>query len=367
LNLLIYYPFSTSSSAIQSQGEVLSNLAGKVIFLTSCPRGAIHQLFEQIGVMAYSAWSDKHSNGPAFFYHHIKFLRKFCKKHQIDKVIVHTESLGVVAGIALWKSGIPFYYFRHNLDYIQLTRSRKNAWLSKWAQRFATRIAAISEGVRYRLIEEGVKPEKIERVNLSYDFSMFSQANESRVAEIREKYKAELIIVVAARLDSLKRHDQAMEVIKAVMENGADIKMICIGEGPHRPVLEEKCRQLGLQNNVFLPGFVTDVSNYYHAADLIMHLSVSEASCNVAKEAGIASKTIIVCENTGDFSDYLVHGQNAFLVDKKNPVPATVALLKKIYSDKNCLPGMGQLLQQTIQALFSADAVKESYRKLLSI
>ncbi|MEQ1677934.1 MAG: glycosyltransferase, partial [Chitinophagaceae bacterium] len=180
------------------------------------------------------------------------------------------------------------------------------------------------------------------------------------------KYKADLLLLMVARLDPLKRHTMAFEAVKQLTDMGVDCKLISIGEGPMRKELQEWIDSRKMNDNIFLESFAPNTIDYFEAADMLIHLSYSEASSHVVKEAGMCSKTVIACKDVGDFNDYLKHGVNAFLANKENPVAEVFSLLKMHYQDKSLLEQMGNALHQEVVSSFSMEAVEKKYQQLLN-
>ncbi len=363
--ILIYSPTNLRAVDQQSQAELLVRNGHEVFLLTWATRGPLHENFEQAGAKSFSAETVK-GRSLFFFINQCRFLVKFCKTHKIDVIFSHLQSNAVVSGMAKYFIKADVYYFRHNSDYVELMPSRKNKWLNKLANRLSPYIVAISGKVKDQLIKEGVAERKILRINYCYNFSQYRKNSLNAAGTIREKYKTDLLLLMVARLDPLKRHTMAFEAVKQLTDLGVDCKLISIGEGPMRKELQEWIDSRKMNEKIFLESFAPNTIDYFEACDMLIHLSYSEASSHVVKEAGMCSKTVIACKDVGDFNDYLKHNVNAFLTDKENPVPEVVSLLKTHYQDKNLLQQMGKALHQEVVSTFSMEAVEKNYQQLLN-
>jgi glycosyltransferase involved in cell wall biosynthesis len=211
-----------------------------------------------------------------------------------------------------------------------------------------------------------VPEKKIHRINYCYNFSQYRKNSLNASAELREKYKCSLLLLSVARLDPLKRHQMVFETVKKLVENGVDCKLVSIGEGPLRAELEKWVADNKMKDRIFLESFAPNTIDYFEACDMLIHLSYSEASSHVVKEAGMCNKTVIACKDVGDFTDYLEHGKNAFLVNKENPVEEAVSLLKQFDYKKDQFQKMGIALHDKVQNAFSMEAVQKDYEKLLN-
>ncbi len=363
--ILIYSPSNFRAVDQQSQAELLIRNGHELYILTWAPPGPLHENFMQLGAKTFSSEKVK-GHGFFFFVNQARFLKKFCKDNKIDIVFSHLQSNAVVSGLAHYFMRSKVYYFRHNSDYTELMPSRKHKLLNKLANRLSPAIVAISGKVKEQLIKEGVPEKKIYRINYCYNFSQYRKNSLNASAELKEKYKCSLLLLSVARLDPLKRHQMAFETVKKLVENGVDCKLVSIGEGPLRAELEKWVADNKMKDRIFLEPFAPNTIDYFEACDMLIHLSYSEASSHVVKEAAMCKKTVIVCKGVGDFEDYLQHGVNAFFVDKEYPVNEAVNLLAADYRDKILLESMGEKLHDMVINKFSMDAVVKDYEQILN-
>lgn len=111
-----------------------------------------------------------------------------------------------------------------------------------------------------------------------------------RAAAIREKLGMEKswIIGHTGHLAAVKNQSFLIELMPLILEKQPNARLLLLGEGPDRPMLEEKISQMVLQNVVVLTGNVTEVADYLSAMDVFafpslyegLPLSVMEAQAN---------------------------------------------------------------------------------------
>ena len=365
MNILIYSPNNLRAADQQAQAELLISLGHKVFLLTWLLEGSLHQSFEALGAIPSSSASAK-GRSIFFFINQARYLVSFCKKNKIDIIFSHLQSNAVVAGLAKYFIKARFFYMRHNSDYFTLNSSVKSTILNKLANILSPEIIAISDNVKEELIKEGVASTKIHRINLCYNFAHYETERLYNNEAIRQQYQAELVMVCVARLDTLKRHKMAFEVTRQLRDEGLDCKLVCIGDGPYRPQLEQWIANNAMQAKIILKGFVPNVFDYLEAADILLLLSSSEASSHAVKEAGICNKPAIVCNQVGDFGDYIIHNENSYLVKKENPVNETVVLLRHLIENKTELQAAGIKFHETIEKRFGMENVKKQYVQLIN-
>jgi glycosyltransferase involved in cell wall biosynthesis len=366
MRILIYSPPNARAVDQQSVMEMLTGKGYEVYLLTHMPEGDLHKNVKQYGVKTFSVGFGSH--GVSGYYKQVRFLIRFIKEHKIDIVFAHLQSTGLIAGIA--RRFVPFrlFYVRHNTDEHKLEGSR-NAVVINWlANKVVSTIIAISNKVsRYLVQEEKINPSRVVRINLGYNFESYIRTDKMGIAQqIREEYPCKLLLLSAARLIPVKRQMLAFETVKKMVAEKMDVKLLCLSDGPYRPTLEAYVKENNLENHIFLLGAKKNIIDYMEAADLFLHLSESEASNNAVKEMGYCRKTAIVCNDVGDFDDYIVTGVNGYLVDKSAPVEPSFQILKEIYADPCKLKGLGDNLYTTVIKEFSIENVAPLYDRLLA-
>ncbi len=365
MKILLYSPANARAVDQQSQAVLFKQMGHEVILLTWMPPGMLHQNFSELGAVAYS--SGVTGRSIFFFARQLRFLIRFCRKQKIDIVFSNGQGCAVVAGIAKHFILSKPVYVRHNSVIYSETNSIKDKLMNWFASRYSPKIMAISDMVKKQLLKENVREKKICRINLCYDPLQYKNDIAGKEASIQSQYKAGLLVLYIARLVEMKRHVLAFEAIKKMVADGIDCKLVCIGDGEHKGNLQEWIVANGMQENIFLAGWVYNVFDYIKAADIVLLLSGSEASSHIAKEAAFCNKTVIVCYGVGDFEETIIPGHNGFLVNRDNPVDETVKILKDITADKNMLEPLSVNLLKTVNENFSLESVKEKYKALFDL
>src|SRR5439155_1654618 len=108
------------------------------------------------------------------------------------------------------------------------------------------------------------------------------------------------------------RVDLSIDVLKRMLNRGINTKLILLGEGEELLNLKKHALMQQVGDNVLFEGFVHNVTDYLDAANFLIHPSVLESSCVVVKEAAIACLPVIVCNDVGDFDDYILNEVNGY-------------------------------------------------------
>jgi glycosyltransferase involved in cell wall biosynthesis len=99
-------------------------------------------------------------------------------------------------------------------------------------------------------------------------------------------------ILAVGTLAPIKDYSTLLNAV-AQLRQKINARLLILGEGSCRAILEEDIKRLGLTNNVFMPGFIKDISPYYIQADLHVLSSLGEGLPTVIIEA-LASGTPVV-------------------------------------------------------------------------
>ena len=143
-------------------------------------------------------------------------------------------------------------------------------------------------------------------------------------------------------------------LIEAVSQLPAsDLQLLIIGEGEDRKKLEALITKYGLQNSVFLLGFVPEAARYLKAFDVFVLPSITEAGAYVLHEAAYAELPAVATK-VGGIPGVIKDGENGFLVPPKNP-EALARALKKLLDSEELRKQMGRKNYDLVSKKFSFD------------
>lgn len=376
--LLIYYPSNKKTNSIKAQINLLSGLGFEVFVLTQEPEGAFHNdIKENKEIKVFGGGPLGLKGGLNFYWCHAKYLIAFCKAHKIEIVFSHLQVANLVSLLAsALLPKIKFYYFRHHFQYFKKFRfdylkPNKNEVIGeKLISLFAKRIVVPSSSVLEGMVEyEGVSRNKLTTIPYIYNFEEYPVPDKHKVTEIENAYPFSLRLLMCSRFIEGKRHAVVFNVLKQlVQEKSLNIGLLLLDEGPLKPLLQQWVKANGLESNIFFIGYVNNIMDYFAAADLLVHPSLTEASNSSVKEMALAETTSIVCTGVGDFDDYIEAGKTGFLIDPLNSEKALTETIIYAHNNKPLLHEMGLKLKKTVINKFSAsEAIRSKYRVLLEL
>jgi glycosyltransferase involved in cell wall biosynthesis len=250
--------------------------------------------------------------------------------------------------------------FRHHFNFalpgddISLETNRTERLFDKVINRLARTVVVPSSGV-YKGMElvEGADMSRVVLLPYFYDFGQYDEPDEAAVAAIRNRYPARLRLLMSSRLVPFKRPGLALSVVRDLVAEGMDVRLLVLDDGPERPSVERFIDDHGLHDRITLLGFRRDVVNYMAAADVLIHPSITEASSSTVKEMGLLGRTAIVCAGVGDFDDFVEPGRNGFLVPRSTDGAEIAEAVRELYADPDRMRAMGSLLREAVIRRFS--------------
>lgn len=366
--ILIYYPSNKRSNVIETTLFKLRDRGHEVCFLSISPKGDIHAALDSGGIPAFG------SDGEGYL-SRIKKLMGFCKKHRIQYVFSHLHQTNLPSVIAQFFMRSKVIVFRHHFHYVQDSGmenelNRMEGFFDRIISKLAKKIVVPSESVADAMIRyESVSPRKISVIPYIYDFSQYAKPEHDQVAYIRSQYPCKLLLIMVSRMIKLKRHMEVLPVVKELVDAGYDLQLLLLDEGVELPALQTWVHENRMQDRIHFLGYQRGFINYMAASDMLLQPSLTDASNNVAKEMALLGKLVAVSDHVGDYNDYVVDGENGFLLPIRDPHDALVRAIKKAYDHPESCASYGLKLRKAVVEQFgveNSDTIMAEYEHLLA-
>lgn len=206
---------------------------------------------------------------------------KYIKSYDIVHVHLFPSQYFVAISSLFCNTGTKFIFTEHNT-----ANSRINNVLFKQVDkliyRFYSKIICISpqvkETLRYKL---GLNDSKLLIIQNGINLEEINATDQSRRTDFGFSSDDKLLIMVAGFREQ-KDHDT---VINCLEQLPFSYKLILVGDGPRRSILEKIIEQKNLQNRVFLLGIRSDVFSLYKMSDIAVLSSHWEGFGLAAAEA----------------------------------------------------------------------------------
>ena len=272
-------------------------------------------------------------------------IRQIIKKNEIT--IVHTHHRMAAFYIRLLKLVHPkliHVYTAHNVfkDKLPLYRfALKNA-----------KSVAVGEAVNKNLKEDVV----ITDSRVIYNGVVLKETDD-QVDEIISYGGIKLGCI--ARLSEQKGLTYLLDAMSLLTVK--DIRLFIVGDGELRNELENKVKELDLQDSVTFLGYRKDIVECINSFDFCVLPSVFEGFGLVAIEAFMNSKTLVATDIPG--LNEVVTNKNGILVPAKDPA-ALASAIDKLAMDETLRQELASQAKKDYENKFSYPLFLENYREL---
>ena len=168
----------------------------------------------------------------------------------------------------------------------------------------------------------------------------------------------DLVVALPAVLRPEKNPVQLVEAVALARRRGVPARALFIGDGPMRPAVEARARELGIAAETVITGLQQDVRPLLAAADVAVLCSHSEALSLAALEA-LALGRPVVHAQVGGAAEIIEPGRNGYLF-APGDTPALVERLAQL-ADPALRRRMAGPARATVELRFSERTMVERY------
>jgi glycosyltransferase involved in cell wall biosynthesis len=359
IDVLVFYPSNKRSVQLETLITALHDRGLRIELLTTCETGPLHDYLGGRGIPVHAHPISSHFS-LGYYARQVAYLARFCRRRGVRTVfsnLQHANFIAVFAQFAMRSRVIAFrHHFNFSLpgDAIPIEPNRMERLFDKVINRLARTIVVPSSGVYSGMqLVERADMRRVVQLPYFYDFSRYDEPDPAAAAAIRERYPARLRLLMSSRLVPFKRPALAFSVVRDLVEEGLDIRMIVLDDGPERKSLERFVEEHGLRDRISLLGFRPDVVNYMAASDVLVHPSITEASSSAVKEMALLGRTAIVCQGVGDFDDFVEPGRTGFVVPRSTDGSEIADAIRQLYAMPELADEMGTRLRTAVIERFS--------------
>jgi len=173
----------------------------------------------------------------------------------------------------------------------------------------------------------GIPPEKVQLIYNGIELGgLQNLQNPAKSSQIRHEMHADRQTPVfgsAFRFSKEKRPLLMLEAAAEVVKSEPHARFVLVGDGRLRTTVEAYARQLGIADNLVLPGVQKDIIPWIDAMDVVVLLSTFEGTANIAIEAQALGKPVVLTD-VGGLRETFVDGQTGTLL-AQDPSPQEVA------------------------------------------
>jgi glycosyltransferase involved in cell wall biosynthesis len=238
--------------------------------------------------------------------------------------------------------------------------------LGKWLVRRADSVRVVSERERAKLVQLGVRPERVRDIGWITDFARFDHLDGAGLRE-RLLGRARFLLLFAARLVPQKDPATLIRAMAEIARERSDVRLAIAGDGPERGAAERLVAALGIEAVVTFLGTVPypDVPRHYAACDLVLLPSRYEGNARVLAEAGAAGRAVVTTDVSGA-RDTVLEGETGHVVPVGRPdliAERALALL----ADPARLEAMGARAREHVRQLYDERKLLAAFAEFWSM
>ncbi|MCC9605408.1 glycosyltransferase [Blastopirellula sp. JC732] len=239
-------------------------------------------------------------------------------------------------------------------------------WLNRRLTSITDRFIGVADPHGKHLVEvEGFPPEKVVVIRNGIDTARFRPNAEARRKLRRELQISETAPVcgIVAALRPEKDHCLFVAAAAQVLETVPEARFLIVGDGPERPAIEAKCRELGVERQVLMLGSRSDIPEVLAACDLFALTSKNEASPVSILEA-MSVELPIVAPRVGSIPQAVDEGANGLLYPASD-LAAVAEAMRSLLSSPDRIRQMGKSAREKAIRYGSLETMVDGYETLI--
>lgn len=283
-------------------------------------------------------------------------LARICRQARPDVLVAHGFSEHLWGRYAGLLAGVPhLVHVEHN------TRERYTRWRlaqTRWLARRTDRIVGCSEGVRLRLLEMGMPPERTIAIPNGIRLEPFADA------AAHDFGQRENGIVMVSRLSRQKDHPTLLRAVALLRDRGLTPPVLLAGGGKaqHRRPLEALAAELGLDGQVRFLGVSRDVPGLLKRHRIAV-LSTHYEGMPLALIEGMAAGCAVVGSAVPGVREVIADGVDGLLVPEADPA-ALADALERLVRDPVAAARLGDAARRKVLAEFGRERMNQRYEDL---
>lgn len=292
----------------------------------------------------------------------IPALLAWMRRERPDVIHTHLYNADCYARLAAWMARVPGRFSTRHSSRPWPTPMRRR--IARWIGRLSHATVACGADVQRMLVnEDGLDARQVRTISNGIDLGRFDRADRSRLRAELGLASDEVLIGVVGRLIPLKGHQQLIDALAQLHQQGlTHWRAVFVGGGDLQESLQTAIGAAGLQGRIHLLGVRSDMADVLAALDIFAMPSHHEGLPMALLEAMAASRAV-VASAVGSIPEVIRDRQSGLLVGPKD-VPALASALRQLITDATLRDALGGQARQTVLEHYSAQRTARSYEAL---
>lgn len=287
-------------------------------------------------------------------------LAHFMARENIDVVLTNMDKELRLGGLAARLAGVPAIVPRRGIDY-----PLKNRWRYRFAYNvLATQIIANSQATKNALLRNApwLDEKRISVVYNGVDLQDFSHANGEQMRQNWGIQNGAPLLGFVGQLDERKGISVLLSSFEEIVRRVPQARLVIVGEGPLREMIESEIRRHGWEDRIRLSGFLNDVPAVMSAIDLLLLPSFWEGFGIVLIEAMAAAKPVVTTA-VSSMPEIVDDGRTGFLVPPGDAA-ALAARVCDLLQDQTKRRAFGLAARARAEKYFSLNTMMQKIENL---
>lgn len=263
---------------------------------------------------------------------------------------------------------IPYYVFTYGIDVFKMGKIQISGIIH------SQKIVTISNFTREAIVKQ------IKERNINNFFLLPPPFNPERFKPsskpgyllerwgIKQDDKVLLTVARLSKVENYKGYDRVLFALSTLFQTPLSFKLkyVIVGSGDDIDRVRTLIKELNLENNVILTGYVSDqeLPDYYNLCDVFVMPSKGEGFGIVFVEALACGKPVIA-GNRDASKDTLMNGEIGILIDPDNIKELTTAIEKVIKKEVEKKLLEPEYLRKRVTEIYGYDKFKERLKELI--
>ena len=226
----------------------------------------------------------------------------------------------------------------------------------------AARIVVPSTMIRDLLtVRQGISPEKVDVVPYGFVAEKYAPPDPVEVGRLRAEVAmgGDFLLGNFSRLHEEKGHRYLVEAIARLHKKHPGLRLVIVGEGAERSILERQIERAGLSGVIRLLGWRRDAMALMAAVDAVVQPTLQEAFSQVMAEALWMGRPLVITDVSGA-TDIIKDGDNGLLVPKED-VDALAMAVERVATDQELRRRLADRGQEFVRNELNIESIAKLY------
>lgn len=280
-----------------------------------------------------------------------------CKREKLDLIHVHDSHAHnfAVLSTVLSNNTLPIVVSRR----VDFPIQGGPMSMFKYNHPRISKILCVSSAIKDVMTPSIEDKSKLEVVYSGVDLDKFDLDNEPPSLRVELGIADDVLLVGnVAALAPHKDYPTFVRTAKRVIDSGAKVHFLAIGDGPSRKVVENSIADLAMEDHITLLGFRNDIIEILPQLDIFLITSETEGLGTSILDAQVAGVPI-VATRAGGIVEVVAHEQNGLSADVADD-KALAELVLRYVEDSNLRSEMAKASKKSVIKFSKAETAKKT-------